>query len=687
MHVENSALLRNVAIVGHKDTGKTTLTSALLYTAGITGRLDEIEQGNTTTDFDAEEVSRSMSIGLAPCWLPWRKHKINIIDCPGSGIFLAESRAGIRAVDAALLNINAVAGIEVASEKVWSYAEEYGVPVVVNISKMDRDNADPDGTLSAIQEHFSGSAVPIQVPIGRESGFTGIVDLVSGKAWAFEKDGKSKACDIPTEIADQVEEARGLLMESIAEADEDLMESYFEAGELNIEEMKAGLRLGTANRSLFPVVYTAGLQGTGTGSLLDVIVDVCPSPQDRGSFPTADGGKVTYDDSAPRALVFKTLNDPFSGKLSLLRVVSGTLTSDTVYHNTNLDQDERLGHLMHVQGKQGESVDQLIAGDIGSVAKLKNTTTGQTLANKGDSVELDWIHVREPAIAFAIEPKSKGDEEKIGDACLRLVEEDPTLKAGRDAQTGEFLLSGTGQLHVEIAVAKLKSRSKVEVLLHPPKVPYRETIRRASEGHGRHKKQSGGRGQFADCTIALEPLSGEDGFEFKDEIFGGSIPQGFRPAVQKGIAESAAKGFLAGFPVVEFRARLLDGQYHDVDSSEMAFKIAGSLAFKDAMSSAAPTILEPVMEVEISTTEEFMGDIMSDLAQRRGKPQGMETRDRDVQIVKALVPMAEMLNYETALRSMTQGRSNFAMELSHYEDVPKSVQQKIIQAAETKQNE
>ncbi len=687
MRVDNSALLRNVAIVGHKDTGKTTLASAMLYTGGVTGRLNEVEQGNTITDFDPEEAARAMSIGLAACWVPWRKHKVNIIDCPGAGIFLAESRAGIRAADAAILNLNAVAGIEVTTEKVWDYANEYGVPVLLNFAKMDRENADPDLMLERVQERFSRTAIPIQYPIGREADFSGIVDLVNSKAYAFEADGTATKREIPDEVAAEVEEARSLLMEAIAESNEDLMESFFDAGELSNDQMRQGLSLATANRALFPVVYTAALQGIGTGCLLDTIVNVCPSPLDRGSFPAADGELVAIGDGETRALVFKTLSDPFTGRISLVRVVSGTLRSDTSYLNTALNVEERLGHLMTMQGKQGSNVDQLVAGDFGAVAKLRSTASGHTLTEKGDGCQVAWIQIREPAISFAIEPKSKGDEEKIGEACARLVEEDPTLKAGRDPQTGEFLLSGTGQLHVEIAVAKLKSRSKVEVVLHPPTVPYRETIRRAAEGHGRHKKQSGGRGQFADCKIKVEPLANVSGFEFVDEIFGGSIPQSYRPAVEKGIQETAARGFLAGFPVVEFRVRLLDGQYHDVDSSEMAFKVAGSLAFKDALKSAAPTILEPVMEVEISTTEEFMGDIMSDLSQRRGKPQGMETRDGDVQIIKAIVPMAEMLNYETALRSMTQGRSNFSMEFSHYEDVPKSVQQGIIDAATPAQGE
>ena len=682
MRVDTSDQLRNVAIVGHKDSGKTTLASALLYCSGITGRLQEIEQGNTITDFDPEEVARSMSIGLAPCWLPWRKHKINVLDCPGSGIFLAESRAGIMAADATLLNVNAGSGIEVATEKAWGYADEYGSPVLFNITKLDRDNTDAEALVEAIQNRFSRSAIPIQYPVGREGEFAAIVDLVSGKAYSFDEAGKCQGHELSAEDQEAADDWRATLMEFVAESDEDLMESYFEAGELDEDQIRSGLRAATAARELFPVCFTAAVKGVGVGTLLDSIIDVLPSPNERPAFPTVGGEPIATDNGRTCALVYKTLSDPFSGKISLFRVVSGEINSDTTYQDLNVDAEERLGPVLTMQGKQGEKTDKLIAGDFGGVAKLKHTATGHTLADKSFEHPIDWIHVREPAIAFAIEPKAKGDEEKIGEACHRLVDEDPTLRAGRDPQTGEFLLSGTGQLHVEIAVAKLKSRYKVEVVLHPPKVPYRETIKRTAEGHGRHKKQSGGRGQFADCKITMEPLPRGAEFEFVDEIFGGSIPQGYRPAVEKGIQETAARGYLAGFPVVEFRVRLQDGQYHDVDSSEMAFKVAGSLAFKDAMEKAGATILEPAMDVEISTSEEFMGDIMSDLSQRRGKPQGMETRDGDVQIVKAIVPMAEMLNYESALRSMTQGRSNFTMEFSHYEEVPKNVQQKIIAEAQ-----
>ena len=694
MQVESPDLLRNLAVVGHNDTGKTTLVSGLLQTAGTVNRRLRVEDGNTVTDFDQEEIDRGISIGLAPCFAPWKKHKINLIDCPGSGIFLAESRAGLRASDAALLCVNAVGGVQVTTEKVWAYTEEMELPVILALTKMDRENADFDTVVSTLQSKLARTVVPVQLPIGSEHDFSGVVDLISQKAYTFEKDGdgKASASEIPDDLQDQLEMYRSTLVEAVAETDEELMESFFEEGDLTDDQLIEGLKKGILARDIFPLTVTSGGHGIGNETLLEALVSLCPSPAERGTFPATDvGGEEieisTGSDESVSAVVFKTLSDPFTGKISLFRVVSGVLASDTNYYNTRAEADERVGHLMTMQGRTGENVDKLVAGDIGGVAKLKATATGDTLCDKSKPVKLAWIPTLAPAISFAIEPKSKGDEEKVGEACTKLVEEDPTLEAGRDPQTGEFLLAGTGQLHVEIAVAKMKSRYKVEVILHQPKVPYRETIRRAAEGHGRHKKQSGGRGQFADCKITMEPMTRGEKFEFVDEIFGGSIPQNYRPAVEKGILETSERGYLAGYPVVDFRVRLQDGQYHDVDSSEMAFKIAGSLAFKDAMERAAPTILEPVMQLEVHTSEEFMGDIMSDLSQRRGKPQGMEALDGDIQVVKATVPLAEMLNYETALRSMTQGRSSFTMEYSHYEEVPRNVQEKIIQDWKREQEE
>jgi elongation factor G len=693
MQVESPEYIRNLAVAGHSDTGKTTLVSSLLYAGSVVNRLNRVEDGNTITDFDPQEIERGISIGLAPCYAPWKQHKINLIDTPGYSIFFTETRASARATDAVLLCVNAVSGIEVATEKVWDYAEEIGSPIMFHMTKMDRERADLDHILSDLKKRFHRNVVPVQLPMGREGDFSGVVDLVTEKAFEFAKDGngRGKEVPIPDDLADYIKPYRNQLIEAVAESDDALLEKFFEDGGLSAEELNTGLRRAVRHREVFPLTMSSALHGIGPGVLLDSIVECMPNPLERKTFPAFNIGDEEIEvettvDGPAAALVFKTLSDPFSGKQTLFRVVRGTVKSDTPLWNTQKERDERLGHLLSIQGKNGEAVPHLITGDIGGVAKLKHAASGDTLCDKNQPIKLGWISIREPAIAYAIEPKSKGDEEKIGEALHRLMEEDVILHTERDAETGEYLLSGTGQLHIEIAVAKLKQRFNVEVVLHPPKVPYRETIRRSADGHGRHKKQSGGRGQFADCRIIMEPLERGGDFEFKDEIFGGSIPQTYRPAVAKGIQETRTRGFLAGYPVVDFRVRLKDGQYHDVDSSEMAFKIAGSLAFKDAMASAAPVVLEPIMQVEIFTSEDFTGDIMSDLAQRRGRPQGMESKS-GAQVVNALVPMAEMLNYDPALTAMTQGRSRFHMEFSHYDEVPRNIQEKLVAEAQRAKEE
>jgi elongation factor G len=647
---------------------------------------------NTVTDFDPEEQERGISIGLAPCHLSWRGHDVHLLDCPGYGIFFSEAKAGLRAADAALVCVSGVAGVEVNTENVWAFAREIELPVAFFLAKMDRERADFERSLASLQKTFGRQVVPIQVPIGAEKDLRGVVDLLSGKAFLFEPDtnGKAKEAPVPAELVEAVQTWRTRLVEAVAESDEALMERFFEEGTLGDDELARGLRQAFHARKLFPVTLGSALHQIGTSTLLDLVVDLFPSPAER-PFPARriDGSEATLnaDPAAPfAALVFKTLNDPYTGRLSLVRILSGTLSNDAQTWNARAEETEKAHGLMQIQGKQGSAVPKLAAGEVGAVPKLKLAQTGDTLTAKDSPLRAAWISIAEPAMSFAIEPKSKGDEEKIGDALHRLIEEDPSLRAGRDPQTNEFLLSGTGQLHVEITLARMKRRSNVEVILHPPKVPYRETILKAADGHGRHKKQSGGRGQFADCRIRIEPLERGADFEFVDEIFGGAIPNNYRPAVEKGIQEARVRGFLAGFPMGDFRVRLLDGQYHDVDSSELAFKIAGSLAYKDAMAKASPVLLEPIMKVAIHTSEEFMGDIMSDLSHRRGRPQGMDSVN-GAQIVQALVPLAEMLNYAAALRSMTQGRSSFSMEYSHYEEVPRLVSEKIILEAKKHQKE
>jgi elongation factor G len=692
MQVESPEKIRNLTLAGHADTGKTTLASALLYTGGVTTRLHRIEDGNAITDFDSQEIERGYSIGLGVCHVPWQKHKINIIDAPGSGLYGVEARAATRAADCMALVVSGVAGVEVMTERMWNYAAEIGQPVLFHANKMDRDNAGLEKVLEAIHHKFGVRAVPIQLPIGKEHGFEGVIDLVDMKAYRYKRDGDGKAAasEIPEALAAEAEEWRGKLIEAVAESAEELMEEYFADGTLPPEDLKKGLRHAILHRDVFPLTLGSAAHGIGNSAFLDAVVAYLPTPLEHAIPATDIGGQpielAAKPDAPAAALVFKTLNDPFLGKYSLLRVVSGTLSGDGSYLNSRSEATEKLGHTYHMQGKSTTEVPKLITGDIGAVAKLKTTLSGDTLCDAKRPAKIGWIEIRKPAISYAIEPKAKGDEEKIGDALHKMMEEDLGLHLSRDPNTHEFLISGADQLHVEIAIARLKARYKVDVLLHPPKVPYRETIRKTAEGHGRHKKQSGGHGQFADCKIRIEPLPYGQDFEFVDKIYAGAIPLGFRPAVEKGIQEIRHRGFLAGFPVVDFRVSLLDGQYHDVDSSEMAFKIAGSLAFKDAMANAGPTLLEPIMNVEISTSEEYMGDIMGDLSHRRGRPQGMDTKGETL-VVKAQVPMAEMLDYAPALRAMTQGRSRFAMEFSGYEEVPRSLQGKIIEAAKAHHKE
>ncbi len=688
MQVDSSDKIRNLALAGHNDTGKTTLASALAFTGGVTTRLNRVEDGNTFTDFDKEEIERGISIGIATSFVPWRGHKVNLIDCPGYGIFFTETRAGLAAADAVLLCVNGVAGVEVNTEKVWLAAAEAGLPVAIHLAKMDRERADLDRSLASLQKAFGRGVLPIQLPIGQEAGFSGVIDLVRMKAYRYTKDGNGRAdpSEIPADQVEAAELARAALVEAVAEADDELMMGYFEQGTLSQENLERGIKMAIAHRQLFPVLLGAPGHGIGSSALLDAVVDYLPSPVGRKFGATgADGhAEIEGDSAGPlAALVFKTLSDPFTGKISILRVASGILPADAPAWNAHSGEPEKVGHLMVLQGKQGTHVPRLVAGDIGGVAKLKGTVSGDTLLApnaKDKTLALDWIAIPEPAMSFAIEPKTKSDDEKIGDALHRLMDEDLTLRSSRDPETHEILLSGTGQLHIEIAVAKLKNRYHVEVNLHPPKVPYRETITKPADGHGRHKKQSGGRGQFADCKIKIEPLGRGEDFAFSDEIFGGAIPQNYRPAVEKGIQEARRRGYLAGFPIVDFRVRLLDGQYHDVDSSELAFKIAGSLGLKDALAKAGVTLTEPIMKVDIDTPDDFTGDVMGDLSHRRGRPSGMETTSSG-QVIRAQVPMAEMLNYAPALRSMTQGRASFHMEFSHYEEVPRLVQDKIVAEA------
>ncbi len=681
MKIYDTASIRNVAIVGHGGSGKTSLTSAMLFDAGAVNRLGKVEEGNTVTDFDADEIARQISLSTALAHCEWNKTKLNLLDTPGYGNFIQEARVAIHVADAALVNVCGVGGVEVQTEKVWSFAEEGRKARILVVNRLDRDRSSFSRALESIQKAFGRTAVPVQLPVGEEKDFHGVVDLVRMKAYLSKDDdkGSHEEKDVPAEMRDEVEAARSALVEMVAEVDDALMEKYLETGALSPEEFLTGLKLAVLSGKVFPVLAVSGARNVAVRPLIDALVDLTPPPEARGEEEGKDpsGNPVSrkISSSAPAsAFIFKTIADPFAGRISLFRVMSGSVKSDSTYHNTTKDAPERLGSVSLLQGKDPVPVSEVQAGDIASVAKLKESQTGDTIADKNAPIIYPKFEFPEPVISFAIEPKSRGDEEKISQAMQRLSEEDPMLKFHRES---ELLLSGTGQLHIEVAVSRLKHKFGVEVTLHPPKVPYRETITGTFEAHGRHKKQTGGHGQFADCWVRFEPLPRGSQFEFANEVYGGAIPKNFIPAVEKGIQEVRVKGFLAGFPMVDFKATVYDGKYHPVDSSEMAFKIAGSLAYKEAMEKCRPTLLEPVMNVEIVVPEENTGDVLGDLNSRRGRTQGMEPKG-SLTSIKAQVPMSEMLSYEPTLTSMTGGRGSFHMEYSHYEEVPSHLVQKIV---------
>jgi elongation factor G len=688
MKVYDAPNIRNVALVGHGGSGKTSLASALLFDAGAVNRLGRVEDGTTVTDFDPDEIERKISLLAAPAFAEWKKAKINLVDAPGYANFLSEARAALRVADAALVVVDAVAGVEVQTEKVWGFADELSLARLLVVHKMDRENASFERALERIQGAFGRGAVPVAVPIGEEKAFKGVVDLVSGKAHVYGDDvgGKFQVTEVPAAQEGLAGTWRERLVEMVAESNEELMEEFFEKGTLTQEQLAKGLRAAVATGRVFPVLPASSLANVGVHALLDAIVDMAPSPADRGEVKgtdpvaRAEATRRPAADAPFSAFVWKTIVDPHAGRISLFRVYSGTLRSDSAVHNTSRDSAERVGSLVLLQGKAQTQVPEVQAGDLGAVAKLKDTQTGDTLADKASPIVYPPVVFPEPATTFAIEPKTRGDEDKISIALQRLQEEDPVLRVSRDAQTHEMLLSGMGQLHVEVVVGRLRKRYKVEVNLKKPKIPYRETIKGSAEAHGRHKKQTGGHGQFGDCKIRIKPLPRGEDFKFVDDIFGGSIPKNFIPAVEKGIQEARVKGFLAGYPMVDFQVELYDGQYHDVDSSEMSFKIAGSLALKDGIPKCRPTILEPIMTVEIAVPDEYAGAVMGDLSSRRGRPQGMEPKG-SLQVIKAEVPLAEMLSYDAELTSMTGGRGSYHMEMDHYDEVPAHLQEKIIAAS------
>src|SRR6478672_2414022 len=686
MKVYDAASIRNVALVGHSGSGKTQLASAILAVAGMINRFGKVDDGTTVTDFDEEEVARKHTLSASLAYAEWNKQKINLIDTPGMGNFLAEARAALSVADAGLVVVDAVSGVMVQTEKVWEAAEELGLPRLVVLNRLDRERASLERSLTSLREACNRTVIPIQLPIGEERNFKGIVDLVARKAFLFQPDESGKFTEgaVPADMVAAVDAAREALIEMVAENDEALMEKFFEAGTLTDAELIGGLRAATVAGKVFPLVCASSTLNIAVPQLLDAIVAYLPSPADRPFRALAkDGAEIARpaDDKGPAsAFVWKTVADPFAGRITMFRVISGTLKADSTIHNRSKDAPERLGHLMLMQGKTPANVPEIRAGDLGAVAKLKDTLTNDVLGDRNDPIGYRPAQFPEPVLAYAIEPKTRGDEDKISTSMHRLEEEDPSIRYSRDPQTKELLLAGQGQLHIEVTVAKLKRRFSVDVNLKPPRIPYRETIKGSTEAHGRHKKQTGGHGQFGDCKIKVEPLARGSDFEFVDDIFGGSIPRQFVPAVEKGIQDARTRGYLAGYPMVDFRVTVFDGSYHDVDSNELSFKLAGSLAFKDAMTRARPTILEPIMNVEVYAPSDFAGDLMGDLNGRRGRIGGMDTRGATT-IIKAQVPMSEMLTYEQHLTSATGGRGSYHMEYSHYDEVPSHLQTKIIQAA------
>lgn len=670
---------RNVAIVGHGSCGKTSLTSTFLYDSGATTRLTRVENGNTITDYDPDEIERQISINSAVCHMEWNGHKINAVDCPGYMNFLWDTRASLRAVDAGVVVVCGVAGVEVGTEKVWAMMDELERPRILVINKLDRENANYERTVQSIQNFFGRQAVPVHMPIGEEKDFRGFVDLVNNSALLFQKDnsGKFTKEEIPDDMKDIAKSKIQELAEMVAENDEQLMEVYFDKGELSPDELKEGLRKSIANRQFFPILVSSALLNIGAQPILDAIVDYMPTPLQIGEIKGEKGAVKTTTDEPFSALVFKTISDPYTGRISLMRIFSGKVNPDATVTNSSKELGEKLGGLFFLQGKEQIPAGQAKAGDIVATAKLKDTSTGDTLCAKGTSVVFSSIKFPEPSISFAIEPKTRADEDRISQAVHRITEEDPTARIERDPETNELIISGNGQLHVEIITERLKKRFNVNVDIKPPKIPYKETIKGKSDVQGKYKKQTGGRGQYGDVKIKMEPLSRGLDFEFEDKIFGGSIPKNYIPSIEKGIQEARKKGMIAGYPAVDFKVILYDGSYHDVDSSDIAFKVAASMAFKKAAKEAKPTILEPIMNVEIYTPEAYMGDIMGNLNGRRGKVQGMEQKG-SLRIIKAQVPMAEMLDFEPTLTSITGGRGSFMMEFSRYEEVPSHLQQKII---------
>jgi len=679
--------LRNIALVGHGGAGKTSLAEVMLFDAGVTNRIGRVEDGNTTMDFEPEELKRTSSISTGLHQLTWKKHTVTLLDTPGDQNFFTDTKLCMEAADGAVFVVDAVDGVRVQTEQGWSFAESFNMPSAILINRLDRDRSDFQRTIQDIQDNFDApKPILLQLPIGSVADFKGVIDLIAMKACLYDAEGQMTATEIPSDMQEAAEAAREELIENVAEADDALIERYLEGEVLSDDDIKAALRKGTLSRMFVPMLCGSAFANIGINLFMDFIVNVMPSPEDRGprlgKHPHKDqeAERLPSPDTPFSAFVFKTIADPYAGRLNLFRVVSGTLGSDGTFYNSTKDTKERFNQLLTVLGKEQKPAKGAVPGSILAVAKLKETFTGDTLCDDGNKVIFKCAEPLPTLISFAVSAKNKGDEDKVFSSLTKIMEEDPGLKLDRNSQTKEILLSGRGQVHIEVVVEKLKRKFNVEVALNLPKVPYKETIKKKVRVQGRHKKQTGGHGQFGDCWIQMEPLPRGAGFEFVDAIVGGSIPKTYIPAVEKGVIEAAERGMLAGFPCVDFRVTVDDGSYHTVDSSEMAFKIAGALAFKKAVEQAKPVLLEPIMNVTVVTPDEYMGDIMGDLNGRRGRVIGMDTEGKN-QVIKAQVPLAEFLTYAPDLRSMTGGRGMYTMEFSHYDEVPAQLAEKVIEEA------
>lgn len=678
--------IRNFAVIAHGGAGKTSLVEAILFDSKATNRLGNIGDGNTTTDYEPEEIERKISISSAIAFCEWKGYRFNIIDTPGYINFIEDTGGCLSVADGAVVIVSALSGVKAETEKIWKYACKYELPRIIFINKLDKENADFERAVGEIEKAYESSAIPLNIPMGSGTAFEGVIDLIKMKAVKF-KNGTPTEENIPEEFKVFAEEYKKKLVEKIAESDDVLLEKYLEGGELTKEEIIEGIRESSITRKFIPIVCGSAVKNMGVHQLLDTLSLCLPSPDEKANITPIIGkdpksGKELKRKPIPSdplsARVFKTIADPFAGKLTLFRVFSGVLKADSTVYNSTRERKEKMGSIFYLLGKKQVPVQKVGPGEIAAVAKLKETQTGDTLTDAGNSILFDPIKFSDPMISYAIAPKSRGDEEKVSASIQRMLEEDPTLKFNRDTETKEMILSGMGQVHLEVTLEKLKRKFGVEVIMKTPKIPYKETIKLGAKAQGKYKKQSGGRGQYGDCRIQVEPLQRGEDFEFVNKIVGGSIPRQYIPAVEKGIIEAMHEGVIAGFPMVGLKATLYDGSYHSVDSSEMAFKIAGSMAIKKAIQDAKPVIMEPIVVIEVITPDEFLGNVIGDLNGKRGKVQGVEPQAGSSQKITALVPMAEMLTYANQLNSITSGRGMYSMEFSRYEEVPAHLAQKII---------